>query len=164
MRLIVTVLLGLSGSCCALAATLPPLPDQFGFSRGLSPDASPALVIVVDARRLRRIRKWELALAERYPELDILRVADVPRDPPAEQGAVAEQLRKRVPADVPVTIDMAGLWSTRFALDVSEPCLLVFSRGELQAKQSGPFTTDGLEGLLAALDALTEGSPVREIE
>ncbi len=167
MRLIVTVLLGLIGPCCAFAvsaASLPPLPDQFGFYRSLNPNASPALVIVVDARRLRRIKKWETALAESYPDLEILRVADVPRDPPAELTTVTEQLRKRVPADVPVTIDLEGLWSRAFTLDVSEPCLLLFSRGELIARHEGAFAAPRLEALLLDLEALTERPLAREIE
>ena len=60
-------------------ASVPALYDQFAQVVSLQDGAGQVQVaIVVSAKRLRRIKPWEVALRERFPDLVILRVADIP--------------------------------------------------------------------------------------
>jgi len=118
-----------------------PLRDQFGVAGGLAQHSGQVQVaIVVTAKKLRRLKPWERALRENYPDLPVLRVADVPVTAPTEHEQVAEKLRKRLPEDVVVLIDLDGAWSQRYQLDVSVPNLLVFDAGgELRSVHSGLY-------------------------
>ena len=61
------------------AAKLPSLKDQFGNDVSLDRDAgSVRVAIVVSARKLRRIKPWERAMREEFPDLVVIRIADVP--------------------------------------------------------------------------------------
>ncbi|MET0555720.1 MAG: hypothetical protein ABW221_21960 [Vicinamibacteria bacterium] len=117
----------------ALTAAAPPpaaalvLRDQYGREGGLSAErGQPAVALVVTARKLRAVRGFEAELRRRCPEPRVLRVADVPRRPPATYEDVARKLRERVPAEVPVLIDLDGAFAGALGLDVSEVAAVVF--------------------------------------
>lgn len=134
----------------------PPLPDQFGELSGLDPQAAvEQLVIVVSAKRLRRLKPWERELREQYPDLPILRVADVPVSGSADADAVAEKLRKRLPEDVAVLMDLDGVWAEAYQLDTSVPNLLLFSADlELLVQHSGFYRRAEFDSFREALDAV----------
>lgn len=146
------------GQVQPLTATFP---DQFGGeSRFEDHGGEPAVVIVVSAQRLRKIKKWEVALRERYEDLRIVRIADVPRaDPPPAYEDVASRLRARVPEDLAVWIDLEGLWAAEFELDTSRPNLLVIdSEGNLTASVSGRYAPGPFEELARSIDRVLEDS------
>lgn len=136
----------------------PPLEDQFGATGHLDDHlGSVQVVIVVSAKRLRRIKRWEKAIRKHYESLPLLRVADVPRTTPVEYDAVAAKLRKRLPDDVDVLIDLNGVWSDEYGLDTREPNVLVFdSSGRLAAQHAGKFKTARFEALRIDLDRLMQ--------
>lgn len=122
-------------------AELPQLVDQFGQPVALDRDTGEVQVaIVVSAKKLRRIKAWEKALRKEFPDISVVRVADVPQSSPTDYAKVAEKLRKRLPEDVPVGIDLAGEWASALDLDTSVPNVLVFdAAGELAFRQSGMY-------------------------
>jgi len=132
---------------------LPTLLNQFGESVGLHKEAGRVQVaIVVSAKRLRRIKPWEKALRLEFPDLVIVRIADVPRTSPTEYETVAEKLRKRLPEDVSVGIDLEGQWAATLGLDTSVPNILLFdSIGELIYQQSGMYKKSRFPSLQSAL-------------
>ncbi len=129
------------------------LKDQFGQTGGLAEDADGLQVaIVVSAKRLRRLKPWEQAIREIDEEVPIVRVADVPRTAPTEYEPVAEKLRKRLPPDVNVLVDLEGIWASAYALDVTVPNVLIFDgAGTLIAVHSGMFKKSYAEALRADL-------------
>jgi hypothetical protein len=135
-------------------AGVPALKDQFGDPGGL--DSQPAgvqVAIVVTAKRLRRIKPWEQALREVNKSVPLLRVADIPRNSPAEFETVAAKLRKRLPEDVTVLIDLDGVWARQFDLDVLVPNLLIFDpHGMLVATHSGMYKRARFEAFIADLN------------
>ncbi len=81
-----------------------------------------------------------------------MRVADVPRTSPTDYERVAEKLRKRLPPDVPVGIDLEGAWADALGLDTSVPNVLVFdSSGQLAHRQSGMYRKSSYPELQGAL-------------
>jgi hypothetical protein len=138
-----------------------PLRDQFGVARGLDQHSGQVqIAIVVTAKKLRRLKPWERAIRENYPDLPVLRVADVPVTAPTEHEQVAEKLRKRLPEDVVVLIDLDGVWSQRYQLDVSVPNLLVFdARGELRSVHSGLYKSAAFAAFQQDLDGLLDEPP-----
>ncbi len=115
--------------------------DQFGEPGGLGVEQGRVqLAIVVTAKRLRRLKAWERALRKDFADLPILRVADVPRTAPTAYDEVAAKLRKRLPEDVAVLVDLEGTWAARYELDVSVPNLLLFAPdGSVQARHAGMY-------------------------
>lgn len=114
----------------ALSSLVAPLRDQHG-RPGPAGAAleKPHAVFVVSARRLRRVREWQKELDRRVEGVSYLRVADVPSEagrPPARFEDVAEELRKRVPADVAVLVDLERRFAGRLDLDTREVNVLVF--------------------------------------
>ncbi len=134
---------------------IPPLlPDQHGEMGGLQnqPQAL-QMVIVVSAKRLRRLKPWERELRERYPDLGLLRVADVPVSSPTPVEEVAAKLRKRLPADVDVLIDLDGIWAGHYNLDISVPNLLLFDSGRsLIAQHAGFYKRQRFEAMAVDID------------
>jgi len=132
---------------------LPDLLDQFGVPVSLASEAGQVQVaIVVSAKRLRRIKPWEKALRLEFPDLVVVRVADVPRSSPTRYETVAEKLRKRLPPDINVGIDLDGEWATALGLDTSVPNILLFdAAGELVYRQSGMYKKSRFPPLQAAL-------------
>lgn len=111
----------------AVAAQPPALPDQYDTDIGLEEYSGEAvLAIVVSARKLRHIERWEKKLRAELPQLRSLRVADIDEHPTPSQAEVATKLRERVPEGVSIQIDLQGLWAKHYALDTREPCLLLF--------------------------------------
>lgn len=135
------------------ADELPTLLDQFGEPVGLDVGtAAVQVAIVVSAKRLRRIKPWEKALRLEFPDLVVVRIADVPRSSPTQYDKVAEKLRKRLPEDVSVGIDLEGQWAEALGLDTSVPNILLFdSTGELVYQQSGMFKKSRFPSLQSAL-------------
>ncbi len=129
--------------------------DQYGATGGLSTHAPGFQVaIVVSAKRLRRLKPWEQAIRTFDTEVPIVRVADVPRTTPTEYERVAEKLRKRLPPDVNVLVDLDGVWAAAYALDVNVPNVLIFDgAGTLLAVHSGMFKKSDGEALQADLEA-----------
>ncbi len=113
--------------------------DQFGARDSLSAHlGSPTVVMVVTARRLRNLKPWERDLRERFENVDIVRIADVPDDSKATVDEVASKLRERVPEGVQVLIDMDRRWAKALDLDTGRPNLLLFdSDGVLLAAHHG---------------------------
>lgn len=129
------------------------LRDQRGIEGGLSTAApSLQLAIVVSAKRLRRIKPWERALREHDSGLPLIRVADVPRTAPTDFETVADRLRRRLPEEVTVLIDLDGVWTTTYELDSSVPNILIFDGGgQLLARHAGMFSAERFAAVEADL-------------
>jgi hypothetical protein len=129
------------------------LSDQFGGRDSLSAHlGSPTVVMVVTARRLRNLKPWERELRERFEDIDIVRIADVPDDSKATLDDVASKLRDRVPEGVPVLIDMERRWATALELDTDRPNLLLLdSDGALLGAYHGRHDTDLAAAVVADL-------------
>jgi hypothetical protein len=134
------------------------LRDQFGKADSLAAHRGEVVVaIVVDVRRLSTIQRWGEALGARYPGLHFLNIAQLPAEGPVDMARVTATLQKRVPATVPVLIDVERHWAQSYALDTTAPNLLVFDRsGALVTRLRGRFSaareasiTPVLDGLLA---------------
>jgi hypothetical protein len=154
----VALALSLIALGCTAYAQPPPLKDQFGATGHLHDHlGSTQVVIVVSAKRLRRIKRWERALRRHYPDVPILRVADLPRNTPVDYEVVAAKLRRRLPEEVGVLIDLEGRWSAEYGLDTSVPNVLVFdAAGELAAKRAGKYDRDLFGALRGELDRLAQ--------
>jgi hypothetical protein len=113
------------------------------------------VALVVTARHLRALKGWEVELHQRLSGLRFLRVADVPEQPPVTWERVAGKLRERVPAQVPIGIDLARTWAATYGLDTSEVNVLVFDpRGELAARFRGRRSKPLVEQVVAAVEGL----------
>jgi hypothetical protein len=157
--LVIAVALGFTGSSVfGTDGVPPPLRDQYGREGTPFADREPRVVIVVDARRLRRIKAWERALVTEFGEgLAVVRVADVPRSAPTQFEKVAAKLRRRVPEDVRVLVDLDGAWALAYELDTRQPNLLVFTGdGALAARHAGFYA----ESLFARVRADLERAGV----
>jgi hypothetical protein len=105
----------------------PMLQDQYGQSSGLGDYSGEAvLAIIATPRKLRWIGKWEEAIRAEIPALRSIRIADVTDRPAPDYQKVASMLRKKVPQDISVLIDLQSHWASRYILDTSEPCLVLF--------------------------------------
>jgi hypothetical protein len=139
--------------CCGTASATNrealALKDQYGQTGGLAAGgAGLQVAIVVSAKRLRRIKPWEQAIRRIDTDVPVIRVADVPRTAPTEYDAVAEKLRKRLPEDLNVLIDLDGVWMKTFDLDTSVPNVLIFNgSGELLARHAGMYRKDDFDAL-----------------
>lgn len=118
------------------------LRDQFGQVDSLARlRGAPAVVVVVNVRRLSMIERWERDLSARVPGLRFLNVADLPADAPVDLARTAAMLRKRVPAGVSVLMDAERRWATGYALDTAVPNLLVFDAdGRFTGRFRGRWT------------------------
>ncbi len=122
--LLLVVILAVSGGLTALSATQ--LPDQLGGRDSLAAHrGSPVVAVVVDARRLGTVRRWEQDLLARFPGLHVMTIADVNEATPTSIARVAAVLARRVPPGVAVLIDMERLWAREFALDTAAPNLVL---------------------------------------
>jgi hypothetical protein len=115
------------------------LPDQHGNQDSLAAHRGNVVVaMVVTARRLRNLKGWERDLRARFEEVDFVRVADVPEDPPVTYRDVADKLATRVPEEVAVLIDIDRRWSSALDLDTGRPnLLLIDADGRLVASFRG---------------------------
>jgi hypothetical protein len=132
------------------------LRDQYDRSdpAGARPGKAHA-VFVVSARRLRRLKDWQRALDDRLDGVGFLRVADVPPEPgrqPPRFEDVAAMLRKRVPEDVPILIDLERRFDRELDLDTREVNVLLFdASGHLAGRVRGRPTPDSVEQATAHL-------------
>lgn len=135
----------------ALAAP-PPLTDQLGREDSLARHrGETVLALVVTAKRLRSLKGWELALRERLDGVSYLRVVDVPAQPKLSHERVAEKLRKRVPEEVAIGIDLERRWAEAFGLDTDEVNVLLFDAGGgLAARFRGRRSQQLVEQVAAA--------------
>jgi len=136
------------------------LKDQFGAPGGLNAHAGEVqLAIVVTAKRLRRLKPWEQEIRLHYPDLPVIRVADIPRTAPVQYEEVAAKLKKRLPEDLLVLIDLEGSWAEAYNLDVSVPNLLIFNaQGRLLRVHTGMYRSERFIALRADLDAALNAS------
>ena len=142
----------------ALKSLVAPLRDQHGRPgpAGAALEKAHA-VFVVSARRLRRVREWQKELDRRVEGVSYLRVADVPPEadrPPARFEDVAEELRKRVPADVAVLVDLERRFAGRLDLDTREVNVLLFDAsgamvGRLRGRPTAAAADEAASRLLA---------------
>ena len=139
---------------------MPILLDQFGEPVSLTATTDQVqIAIVVSARRLRRIKPWEKAMRQEFPDLVVVRIADVPRSSPTEYEKVAQKLRKRLPEDLSVGIDLDGQWSAALDLDTQVPNILLFdATGTLIYRQSGMYKKSRYPPLQTALIAAQEAA------
>lgn len=136
------------------------LRDQYGHEDSVvAHNSAVVVVIVIDAKRLRKIKGWEKGLLARFPELEFMRVADIPTAPPVTEARVAEKLVQRVPQGVSVLIDMQRRWANTLSLDTSQPNLLVFNQqGKIAARYAGHPTEGFLERVSTRVAEVLEGS------
>ncbi len=144
-----TVLHALAAAIMAASTGLSALsqaemPDQRGGHDSLAAHrGNPVIVVIVDARRLGTVRKWEQDLLRRFPRLHILTVADVneARLPTVER--VAAVLARRVPPEVSVLIDIERRWAQAFDLDTAAPNLVLFDAdGAITGKFRGRYSAE----------------------
>lgn len=135
------------------------LRDQYGAEDSLAAHRGQVVVVmVVTAKRLRNIRPWERDLRERFEDIEYLRIADVPEDPPATYDEVAQKLVERVPEGVSVLIDLDRRWATTLGLDTSRPNILVFnSDGKLVSAHRGRHDPELAAQVLEGIEAVVGG-------
>jgi hypothetical protein len=156
------LLLGLVGTAspeaAATAAAGAVLRDQFGQPDSLTAHAGrPQVVLVVSARRLRRLKEWEVELDRRLDGVGFLRVADVPAEDgtPPTFDEVASRLRKHVPRSVRVLVDTERHWAGPLGLDTREVNVLAFDAyGRVVAQVRGAPRAESIGPLESALLAL----------
>jgi len=148
------LLLGLPAEVAELV-----LPDQRGDRDSLSAHRGKVVVVmVVTAQRLRNLKGWERDLRERFEELEFLRVADVPEDPPVTYRDVADKLAARVPEEVAVLIDIDRRWSSALDLDTGRPNILLIDRqGHLIARFRGRPEPELVEEVSLRIEELLRG-------
>ena len=162
-RLFLIIVLAAAGLSSATAGeTVPMLPDQFGNSSGLDDYSGEAvLAIVASTRKLRWIGRWEETIRAEIPELVSIRVADVNDEPPPSFEKLVRILLKRVPENVSVLIDMRNLWATSYALDTSEPCLVLLDGdhnvvAKFRGRPKGQLVDDVMNALRSYFSATDE--------
>lgn len=132
------------------------LRDQFGKTDSLAAHRGEVVVaIVVDVRRLSTIQRWGEALGARHPQLHFLNIAQMPVGAPVDMARVSATLQKRVPASVPVLIDVERRWATAYGLDTAAPNLLVFDRsGTLVTSLRGRFSAEREASITPVIEKL----------
>lgn len=132
-----------------LSSLTAALRDQYGRSDAAGAKLGrPRVVFVVSASRLRRVKDWQRELDRRLDGVGFLRVADVPSEPNQPRPRfedVAAKLRKRVPEDVPVLIDIERRFERELDLDTREVNVLLFdASGRLAGRVRGRPTPDSV--------------------
>jgi hypothetical protein len=145
-----------SPKTAVLSSLTAALRDQYGRrdSAGAQP-GRPHAVFVVSAPRLRRVKDWQRELDNRLDGVGFIRVADVPSEPgqpPPRFEDVTATLRKRVPEDVPILIDIERRFHRELDLDTREVNVLLFdASGRLAGRVRGRPTPDSVEQATAHL-------------
>jgi hypothetical protein len=135
--------------------------DQHGKGDSLEAHRGRLVVaLVVQARRLRQLKGWEMQIREALedPEaVHFLRVADIRPGRGTTRASVLAKLEGRVPPDVSILIDLAGEWREGFGLDTSKPNVLLFDvDGRLVHRILGPVSPSVAEELAARMAGLAE--------
>ena len=131
----------------------PMLQDQYGQNSGLGDYTGEAgLAIGVTPRKLRWIGRWEETIRAEMPGLISIRIADVTERPPPEHKKVADMLRKKVPEDISVLIDLQSNWANHYTLETSEPCLVLFDSdhhvvAKFRGRPKGELVNDVMDAL-----------------
>jgi hypothetical protein len=151
--LILLSLLACAAAHGAEAEQPPMLRDQYGQNSGLGDySGAPVLAIVATPRKLRWIGKWEAAIRADIPELMSIRIADVTDRPTPDYQKVADLLRKKVPEDISVLIDLQSQWASHYTLDTGEPCLVLLdSNHSVIAKFRGRPKGELVNDVISAL-------------
>lgn len=134
------------------------LPDHLGGEdRVADYHGEPVVVMVVNAKRLRLIKNWERDLRDHFPDLAIVRIADLPADSDATVAQVQKKYDGRLPEDLVVLIDVDRRWSTALSLDTGRPCLLLLDAdGALVASYRSRYKERLAEDLREAVAELIE--------
>ena len=132
------------------------LPDQHGNEDSLAAHRGNVVVaMVVTARRLRNLKGWERELRAKFEDVDLVRVADVPEDPPVTYRDVADKLADRVPEEVAILIDIDRRWSSALDLDTERPnLLLIDADGRLVATYRGRPEPELVEEVAGRIEEL----------
>jgi hypothetical protein len=129
--------------------------DSLGAHRGRL-----VVALVVQSRRLRQLKGWELRIREALedPEaVHFLRVADIRPGRGTTRARVVAKLEGRVPPDVSILIDLAGEWREGLGLDTSKPNVLLFDvDGRLVHRILGPVSPSVATQLAARIAELAE--------
>jgi hypothetical protein len=79
----------------------------------------------------------------------------MPAGSPVDMARVSATLQKRVPASVPVLIDVERRWAAAYGLDTAAPNLLVFDRsGTLVTSLRGRFSAELEASITPVIDKL----------
>lgn len=132
------------------------LQNQFGGRDSLVAHQGSALVaVVVNVRRLALIETWERDLSVKIPGIRFFNVADLPSQGVVDLEQTAATLRRRVPPEVPVLMDVERHWATLLELDTNLPNLLVFDAGSmLVARFRGRWSEALARDVVAAIESL----------
>jgi hypothetical protein len=141
------------------AALTAELRDQHGRADSLAAHrGKPLVVFVVSAPRLRRLKDWEVELDRRLEGVGYLRVADVPPEPgqpPPRFEDVAKALRRRVPEEVSILIDLERRFARDLELDTREVNVLLFdAAGGWVGHLRGRPTPENLDQVTTRLESL----------
>jgi hypothetical protein len=134
------------------------LPDHVGGEYRLADHlGQPVVVMVVNAKRMRLVKDWERDLRKPFPELEIVRIADLPADSDATVEDVRDKYRGRIPDDVPVLIDIDRRWSTGLDLDTGRPNILILdAEGRLVASFWSRFKERIAKDVRAEIQAMLD--------
>jgi hypothetical protein len=132
------------------------LPDHVGGEdRVAAYRGEPVVVMVVNAKRLRLIKPWERDLREEFPDLAIVRIAIRPEDSDATVAEIRDKYDGRVPAEIPVLIDIDRRWATALDLDTGRPNLILLdATGRLVGSFRGRYKEKDAVEVRAAVNAL----------
>jgi hypothetical protein len=141
------------------AAPTAELRDQYGRGDSLAAHrGKPQVVFVVSAPRLRRLKDWEVELDRRLEGVGFLRIADVPPEPgqpPPRFEDVAKALRRRVPEEVSILIDLERRFARDLELDTREVNVLLFdAAGGWIGHLRGRPTPENLDQVTTRLESL----------
>ena len=161
----ITLATGLGGGTASWGAESPVndvvLVDQHGKGDSLGAHRGRLVVaLVVQSRRLRQLKGWELRIREALddPEaVHFLRVADIRPGRGTTRARVLSKLEGRVPPEVSILIDLAGEWREGLGLDTRKPNVLLFDvDGRLLHRILGPVSPSVAEELAARIAELAE--------
>ncbi len=143
----VALLLAISVSVSAETIAELTLRDQYDQEDSVAaPRGEVVMVMVITAKRLRKLKRWEVELRSRFADLHFIRVADIPGEPPLTEEQVARKIALWVPKDISVLLDMDRAWASALPLKTRSPNLVLFNRaGNMTARFRGPVSADFLD-------------------
>lgn len=157
LRALAAILLGsaIAAGAGGPIAGPPALEDQNGRKDSLEAHhGRPVVVLAVTGDRARQLKGWEDELRSRFDGLDFIRVVDIPQQPGVRPEGVVRKLRGTLPRDVPVLIDVDGVWSSIYDLDTSDTSVALFDReGRLVARFTGKREAALVERIAEEIEA-----------